>query len=73
MDVSALFGVNFGIDCLIVVYLGACGVHYLEFFFGIVYRCTPLDESSICLEAKMKGMHNMRLSDTRGPHRLRGL
>ena len=37
MGVSALFGVNFGIDYLIVVYLGACGVHYLEFFFLVLF------------------------------------
>ncbi|KAL5503591.1 hypothetical protein EMCRGX_G010564 [Ephydatia muelleri] len=51
----------------------SCDAVQKSYLMALYHDGTPLEESSICLEAKMKGMHNMRLSDTRGPHRLRGL
>ena len=64
MGVSALFGVNSSQKVtqvyLIMVYLGACGECIIWSVVVIVTASTPLEESSIYLEAKMKGKHNMR-------------
>ena len=44
---------------LIMVYLGACGECIIWSVVVIVTDSTSLEESSVCLRAKMKGIHNM--------------